>query len=126
MKTKDVQNFNGVEAAHRTLDNPTISRDIPMAEVVVVFHSVNSGDFMLRDLVVVFHSVNSGDIRDASLLILDISVMDDKATCGVAPVNSVSDRVVWVEVEFFAVELWRTLHGCQGLWARSRRFWRAA
>ena len=64
MKTNEVYNFNGMEVVHQRLDNPTISRDIPMEEAVVVLHSVTSGDFMLRDLVVVFRSVNSEDLCD--------------------------------------------------------------
>ena len=35
-----------------------------MDEVVVVFHSVQSGDFVMNEVLVVFYSINSGGLRD--------------------------------------------------------------
>ena len=64
MKKNEDDNFDPVVVAHWRLGNPASSEGISMEEVVVVIHSVNSGDFMLREVVVVFRSVNSGELSD--------------------------------------------------------------
>ena len=92
--------------SHKLMDQSTgtrrCSRNSTLDEVVVVFHSVNSREFVMNRIVVVLHSINSGGLHDGStrcgvppLRSSDICVASSTMSdimCGGIPLRSLGDK----------------------------------